>query len=99
MNQVVHTLMKVITLVSTISLTACGTLKNEYTINNQDMREDHSTLKLVGTMVVMVAIAKAIAPKSNNTTGSQGRCQHYNDRARDGSLCGLRSADSRPGGR
>jgi hypothetical protein len=25
-------------------------------------------------------------------------CQHYNDRAKDGSLCGKRSADYRPGG-
>ena len=27
-----------------------------------------------------------------------GNCQHYSDTAKDGSLCGNRSADSRPGG-
>lgn len=28
-----------------------------------------------------------------------GNCQHYSDTAKDGSLCGNRSADSRPGGK
>jgi hypothetical protein len=43
-----------------------------------------------GLIAVSVALAKG---------GGSGGCQHYNDRAKDGSLCGKRSADYRPGGR
>ncbi|WP_194087840.1 transmembrane anchored protein [Shigella dysenteriae] len=33
-----------------------------------------------------------------STQASSGRCQHDSDTAADGSRCGGRSADSRPGG-
>ncbi|EIQ69705.1 hypothetical protein ECEPECC34262_3154 [Escherichia coli EPEC C342-62] len=33
-----------------------------------------------------------------STQASAGRCQHDSDTAADGSRCGGRSADSRPGG-
>jgi hypothetical protein len=33
------------------------------------------------------------------SAGMSAGCQHYYDRAKDGSLCGKRSADYRPGGK
>jgi hypothetical protein len=90
-----QSIVKVGILFLTISLTACGTLKNEYTVNNQDMREKDASSQLV-TSIVLIALAAGV---SNAINKSNGGCQHYSDRAKDGSLCGLRSADSRPGGR
>ena len=81
---------KILTIALCLAMTACSTIRNDYTVNGQNLNEDHSTLKALGTIVLLAVVAKGVA----NANG----CQHSYDRASDGSRCGGRSADSRPGG-
>ena len=51
---------------------------------------------LAGCVALGLVVLVAVSPLLVATGGG---CQHYNDRASDGSLCGKRSADYRPGGK
>ena len=53
---------------------------------------------LVGCLVAGVVVVAVMAPLLTGVAAAGG-CQHASDRASDGSRCGGRSADSRPGGR
>jgi len=50
---------------------------------------------LLGAILVAAVLVVAFGPIAS----AAGGCQHDSDRAKDGSRCGARSADSRPGGR
>ena len=51
-----------------------------------------TAIKWTAGTILLVAVVRAIPALSAG-------CQHYYDRAKDGSLCGKRSADYRPGGK
>lgn len=48
--------------------------------------------KTIGTLMLLLSLGFSIEVFAGN-------CQHDDDTAKDGSRCGGRSADSRPGGR
>ena len=53
----------------------------------------------LGYILLGVAVIAAIAYGGPLIMAASGGCQHASDRAKDGSRCGGRSADSRPGGK
>lgn len=49
-------------------------------------------------MKKLVLLLMTVLSIGVSTASFAGNCQHDNDRAADGSRCGGRSSDSRPGG-
>ncbi len=55
-------------------------------------------LHMVSTMKNALAVLFILMSLGATTQAYAGNCQHDSDTASDGSRCGGRSADSRPGG-
>jgi len=90
-------------------ITGCAARdENNQIIHNPDGSEKISFWRTTGLVVglPLIAVGVVLAARSggNNSSGYNppaqypGNCQHDDDIAADGSRCGLRSADSRPGG-
>lgn len=90
-------------------LTGCAARdEHDHIIYNPDGSEKISFWRTTGLVVGLpllvvgaVFAAQAGGGNSSNYTAPKpypGNCQHDDDIAADGSRCGLRSADSRPGG-
>lgn len=65
---------------------------------SEPKEEEWSTTKKIVVGVIVVA-AIAWAWNHFDMGSRSGPCDSYNDRAADGSLCGMRAASMRPGGR
>ena len=61
--------------------------------------EESSGWSTLGYILLGVVVVGAIVYGAPLIMAASGGCQHASDRAKDGSRCGARSADSRPGGR
>ena len=56
-----------------LSMTACGTIRNDYTVNGQDLNQDHSTAKIVVGVIAAGALVAALSRKSGSCeTGPRG---------------------------
>lgn len=96
-------------LISLILLTGCAARdENNQVIHNPDGSEKISFWRTTGLVVGLPLIVAGVILGARSGGGNSssytppasypGNCQHDNDIAADGSRCGLRSADSRPGG-
>ena len=78
-----------------LSMTACGTVRKDYTVNGQDLNDNSTSItrKIIAGAAVGLLVA-GLAHKGS----SGGNCPTPDSIAKDGSRCGNRAASVRPGG-